>query len=116
MKYMLLLHGDSGAWNAMGSAAQEAWMGAHAAAEAEARRRGIYLGCEALKPATSARFVRVRSGKTITTDGAFAESKELLGGYYLLDCPTEQDALEIAAMIPDATNGFIEVRAINEDV
>jgi hypothetical protein len=107
MKYILLLHGDA--------AAQGAWMETHAAAEAEARRRRIYVGCEALRPATPARFVRVRSGKAITTDGAFAESKELLGGYYLLDCPAEQDALDIAAMIPDATNGFIEVRAIDED-
>jgi hypothetical protein len=116
MKYMLLLHGDPAAWDAMDAAAQEAWMGAHANAEAEARRRGVYVGCEALKPAATARFVRVRSGKAITTDGAFAESKELLGGYYLLDCPSEQDALDIAVMIPDARTGYIEVRAINEDV
>ena len=114
MRFMLLLNGDREAWNRLSEPEREDWMEAHAVAEAEARRRGIYLGCEALEPAKSSRFVRVRNGKPVVTDGPHAETKEQFGGYYLLDCKDADEAMEIAAMIPDARTGFIEVRPIIE--
>ena len=104
MRYLLLLHGDPGHWDTLDEAQQSSWMRSHAEAEAEARRRGVYLSCQALRPVSTAQFVRVRSGKSIVTDGAFVESKEQLGGYYLLDCQSAADALEIAADICVFTN------------
>jgi hypothetical protein len=67
---------------------------------------------EALQPTTTAKTVRVRDGKAITTDGPFVESHEQIGGFYLIDCNDLDEALEIAARIPDAKNGTIEVRPV----
>ena len=74
---------------------------------------GVSTGLgEALLPTTMATTVRVRDGKTITTDGPFAETKEQLGGFYLLDCKDIDEALKYAAMIPGAKKGSIEVRPL----
>ena len=70
------------------------------------------MAADALQPTTTATSVRVRDGKTITTDGPFAETKEQLGGYYLLDCKDLDEALEFAAKIPGAKIGSIEVRPV----
>ena len=67
-----------------------------------------------LEPTPTATSVRVRSGETIATDGPFAETKEQLGGFYLLDCESREEALELAAKIPHASMGTIEVRAVPE--
>ncbi len=74
--------------------------------------RKLLQGGEALQSVTTATCVRVRDGKTVITDGPFAETKEQLGGFYLLDCPNLDLALEMAAKIPGATHGTIEVRPI----
>jgi hypothetical protein len=76
--------------------------------------RGAYLGGEALEPSASATTVRVRDGKVSTTDGPFAETKEQLGGYYLLDCADLDEAINLAGKIPGARSGAIEVRPILE--
>jgi hypothetical protein len=76
--------------------------------------RGAYLGGEALEPSSSATTVRVRDGKVSTTDGPFAETKEQLGGYYLLNCADLDEAIELAGKIPAARSGAIEVRPILE--
>jgi hypothetical protein len=76
--------------------------------------RGAMLGGEALEPSTAATTVRVRDGKVSTTDGPFAETKEQLGGYYLLDCKDLDEAIDLAAKIPGARWGAIEVRPILE--
>jgi hypothetical protein len=73
---------------------------------------GVYLGGEALQPISTATSVRVRSGKVLTTDGPFAETKEQLGGYYLLDCKDLDQALQLAAEIPSSATGTVEVRPI----
>lgn len=65
-----------------------------------------------LEPTATATSVRVRSGDTIATDGPFAETKEQLGGFYLLDCESREEALDLAAKIPHASSGTIEVRAV----
>lgn len=73
---------------------------------------GYYKGGEALKPVATAKTVRVRNGEAITTDGPFAETREQLGGYYLVDAPDLETAISIAKRIPSAKTGSIEVREI----
>jgi hypothetical protein len=74
--------------------------------------KGYFKAGEALQPTPTATTVRVREGKTVTTDGPYAETKEQLGGFYLVDCPTIDEAIEAAARIPGALHGSIEVRPI----
>jgi len=76
------------------------------------RKSGHYLGCNRLQPADTAVTVRVRDGKLMTTDGPFAETKEQLGGYYLVDAKDLDEAIALAARIPAARTGSIEVRPI----
>jgi hypothetical protein len=80
----------------------------------EIRSRNAMQGGEALQPTSTATTVRVRDGKTLVTDGPFAETKEALGGFYLLDVKDLDEALELAAKIPGAQWGAIEVRPIWE--
>ena len=78
----------------------------------EMTERGVLQGGERLRPTTDATTVRVRSGETLTSDGPFAETKEQVGGFYLVDCKDLDEAIEIAAKIPGAARGSIEVRPI----
>ena len=78
----------------------------------ELRRAGAYVAGDALQPTDTARSVRVRDGERTVTDGPFAETREVLGGYYLVDVESEEEALEWAAKIPSARFGTIEVRRI----
>ena len=78
------------------------------------RQRGAFLGGDALQPTSTATTLRVRDGKLTTTDGPFAETKEQLGGYYELQCKDLDEAVELAARIPGARFGAIEVRPIME--
>jgi hypothetical protein len=74
--------------------------------------KGYHLAGEALYPTHDATTVRVRDGKTITTDGPFAETKEQLGGYYLVDCPSLDEAIEASAKMPVGPDGSVEIRPI----
>jgi hypothetical protein len=76
------------------------------------RDTGQFEAGEALQPTSTATTVRVENGRTITTDGPFAETKEQLGGFYLVDCRDIDEAIELAARIPGATHGSIEIRPI----
>ena len=78
----------------------------------DVNRNGVMRGANRLRPISTATTVRVRNGKTATTDGPFAETKEQLGGYYLLDCKDLDEAIAYAAKIPSAKYGSIEVRPI----
>ena len=78
----------------------------------DVQKKNLMLGSNALQPVATATTVRVRGGKTETTDGPFAETKEQLGGYYLLDCKDLDQAIEYAARIPSAKNGSVEVRPV----
>jgi hypothetical protein len=78
----------------------------------ECRDRGVYVAGEALQNIASATTVRVRDGQTLTTDGPFAETKEALGGFYLLECRDLDEALEFAARCPAAALGSVEVRPV----
>lgn len=79
----------------------------------ECRRRGAFVAADPLRPVHTATTVRVRNGQTLMTDGPFAETHEQLGGYCILDCPSLDDALELAALAPMAYEGSVEVRPID---
>ena len=79
------------------------------------KTKGHFVGANRLKPASTATTVRVRDGKTIVTDGPFAETKEQIGGYYLIDAKNLDQAIQIASRIPGAQRGCVEVRAVADD-
>jgi hypothetical protein len=89
-------------------------MAAYNAFTQEIIDRGLFKGGEALQPTTTATTVRVRDGETVTTDGPFAETKEALGGFYLVDAADLDEAIEVAAKMPGAARGSIEVRPVFE--
>jgi hypothetical protein len=113
MLYMLLIYANEDEWTSFSEAAQAAVMRDHERLEADLRTAGKYKGCGALQPTDSATTVRVRSGKTLLSDGPFAETKEQFGGYYLVDAKDLDDAIVIAARIPTACNGSVEVRPVH---
>jgi hypothetical protein len=110
MKYMALIYGDENREQTMTPDDYKTEMDAYYAFGAKAGERAV--AGEALHPTRTAKTVRVRDGQVLTTDGPFAETKEQLGGYYILECDNLDEALEIASWIPGAKNGSIEVRPI----
>lgn len=78
------------------------------------RERGVLLSAEALQPTDTAATVRVRNGKIVVTDGPFAETKEQLAGFYLVDAHDLNEAIQIASKIPPAREGSVEVRPVRE--
>jgi hypothetical protein len=117
MRYMLLIYTNEAAREAMSPEERERIRGGHRAVMDETRRRGILGGAEPLEPTSTATTVRMQSGKVLITDGPFAETKEQLAGYYILDCKDLDEALEWAARIPTACGGgtgCVEVRPIRE--
>lgn len=111
-QYMLLIYDAESAWQDMSEEEQSQVMGEYFAYTEALRASGAYVSGEALQPTTTARAVRVRDGERAVTDGPFAETKEILGGYYLVDVASEEEALEWAARIPSARWGTIEVRPV----
>jgi hypothetical protein len=112
MRYTLLIYTDQNLYEKMSPEETQALMAAYNAFGE--RFKDKIKGSEALLPTPSATTVRVREGKTLTTDGPFAETKEQLGGYYLVTCDNLDEAIQIAAQIPDAVRGSIEVRPVME--
>ena len=112
MKYALLLYADEATWDDLDPEAQGEVMAQHGAATEAMQAAGAYLGGEALSSTTTARTLRLRDGKPIVTDGPFIEAKEALGGFYLVDCPSIDEALDFAARIPEARTGGVEVRPV----
>jgi hypothetical protein len=114
MKYMLLCYDDEQAWEQAGQAALEAAMQEAVELTHELAAKGQYLQAAPLEPVAMATSVRVRHGKPVVTDGPFAETREVLGGYYLIDVPQLQDAIRIAERHPGARVGTVEIRPILE--
>lgn len=112
MKYLLMIAIDEKLRDAMAQDEMDALVKEHFALGDELRSRGQLLASEALESARSATTVRVRGGKPSTTDGPFAETKEQLGGFYLIEAPDLDRALEVAARIPSARMGSVEVRPV----
>jgi hypothetical protein len=114
MRYILLISTDESSYLARSPEEAEATMAEYAAFMEEVAGRGVLLGGERLRPTTDATTVRVRDGEVLTSDGPFAETKEQVGGYFLVDCKDLDEAIEVAAKIPSARDGSIEVRPIWE--
>jgi hypothetical protein len=114
MKYLLMIYEDEASYEGQTEEAMFTMMAAYDAYTAALREAGVFLGGEALQPVRTATTVRVRDGRAVTTDGPFAETKEQLGGYYLIDAKDLDDAIAWAAKIPASTTGSIEVRPLME--
>ena len=114
MRYLCLIYDDESKWGTMPKAEADAMMGEYFAFTDGIKKSGHHLGGEALQPTQTATTVRVRQGKISSTDGPFAETKEQLGGYYLINARDLNDAIQIASRIPSARTGSIEVRPIME--
>lgn len=113
MRYLLMIY-EVDRDGEVAREAMEADLARYAAFTQETRRRDAYRAGEALEPTNTATTVRIRDGKTFVTDGPFAETKEFLGGFYLLECRDLDEAIELAAMIPAAERGSVEIRPIWE--
>ncbi|HEV3226487.1 MAG TPA: YciI family protein [Acidimicrobiales bacterium] len=111
MKYMLLIYSDPTAWN---PADGDKIMGEYMAFTQEIMDSGEMVAGDPLQGSETATTVRQRDGKRTTTDGPFAETKEVLGGYYIVDVKDLDRAIELAAKIPDSRTGSVEVRPVME--
>jgi hypothetical protein len=112
MKYLCLVYSEEAKLNAMPASEFEVFADEHIAVDEELKQSGHSILAEALQPAHTAKTVRVRDGKPFTTDGPFAETKEQLGGFYLIEARDFDEAVEVAARIPSARLGSIEVRPL----
>jgi len=110
MQYLLMIYSEEKAWIGISQADQAAMMAGYMAFGKEFA--GAIRGGNALQPVATAKTVAVRDGKSLATDGPFAETKEQLGGYYLVEAVSMEEALAIAAKIPGAAYGRVEVRPI----
>ena len=114
MNYMLLIYSPEAIEAEMSGdpARLQAYMDEYNAFTKEVRDRGVFVAGEALHPTNTATTIRLRDGQKTVTDGPFAETKEQLGGFYIVNCQNLDEALEYAAKIPGARHGSIEVRPV----
>ena len=112
MQYLLLIYENEAQAMAMAPEAQGKVFEEYKLFTEDIVKSGKFKGGDALEPVATATSVRVKDGKTVTTDGPFAETKEQLGGYYLVDATDLDEAIAIAAKIPAARTGTVEVRPI----
>ncbi len=112
MKYMLLIYGDSERWGQLSDAEKEGWMGEYFGFTQTIVDAGEMVAGDPLQGIETATTVTIIDGERLVTDGPFAETREALGGYYIVDVADLDRALELAAMIPDARTGKVEVRPV----
>jgi hypothetical protein len=112
MRYALLIYANEQDWANQSEEQAQTQFQDYMAFTKDIVDRGIMKSGEALQPTSTATTVRVRNGETLSTDGPFAETKEQLGGYYVVECKDLDEAIEVAARIPDVRGGSIEVRPI----
>lgn len=112
MHYAMLIYTDEAQEAQVPPAEMEAVMGQYFAFTEGVKTAGTYVAGEALQPTQTATTVRVREGATLTTDGPFAETREQLGGFYILNCKDLDEAITLAAKIPGAAVGSVEIRPI----
>ena len=111
MKYMLLIYADEQAWT---EAEREQCYGESTQLAHQLKSQGQYLAAAPLQPVSTATSVKVRNGKRLVTDGPFAETREQLGGYFLVDAKNLDEAMDIAGRIPGARKGTVEIRPVVE--
>jgi hypothetical protein len=111
MKYMLLIYSDEQVWT---ESEREHCFAESVQLTHELQAKGQYLGASPLHGVATATSVQIRGGKRLVTDGPFAETREQLGGYFLVEAKDLDEAIEIAAMIPGARKGTVEVRPVLE--
>jgi hypothetical protein len=112
MQYMLLIYGTGEAWDALSDEEREAAYQEYFAVSNDLREQGKMVSANELQPTSTATTVTVRGGDTVVTDGPFAETKEALGGYYLIEADSLDEAIEWAARIPSSRTGKVEVRPV----
>src|SRR5688500_14678293 len=112
MKYLCLIYDEESKMAGMSKSDLDAMMGEYYAFTEGIKKSGHYVSGEALEPVGTATTVRVRNGKLATTDGPFAETKEQLGGYYLIEAKDLNEAIQVAGKIPSARVGSVEVRPV----
>ena len=116
MRYVMLICSPEQAFEAFSPEEQTEGLSGYIAFGEEMGKRGVLTGGERLRPTSDATTVRVSNGEVVTTDGPFAETKEQIGGFYLVDCKDLDEAIEIASKIPAAKDGYgsVEVRPVWE--
>lgn len=114
MKYMLLIYHEEQAWDSYMEAQRQEIYGEYRELMQDLVTNGQFLAGDELQPAATARSVQVRDGKALVTDGPFAETREQLGGFFLIEAEDMDEALRIAGRIPSARTGSIEVRPAME--
>ena len=112
MQYLLLIYGNEAAMRSASKEAAGQMMAAYAAYTEAMKKAGAYVGANRLQPTSTATTVRAPNGKSSVLDGPYAETKEQLGGYYLIEAKDVDEALKIAERIPSARYGSIEVRPV----
>ena len=112
MKYLLLIYESEGAFESMSEAEQGKIFQEYMDYTNGIKKAGHYISGEALQPISTATTVRVKNGKTLTTDGPFAETREQLGGFYMVEARDLDEAIKLATGIPAVRTGSIEVRPI----
>jgi hypothetical protein len=112
MQYLLLIHDDEAQWGSFSEEVRNAYMQEYFAYTNELRESGALVTASQLQPSATATTLEVRDGEVLTTDGPFAETKEQLGGFYLIDVDSEEEAVAWAAKIPSARSGKIEIRPL----
>ncbi len=116
MQYILLLHVDESGWTRLSKAQQEQGIAAYMAYSEALTKAGVLLGTNRLQPSSAAATVRITDGKTRVLDGPYADTKEQLGGIYIIDVPDLDAALSWAARCPAASHGVVEVRPLMNHV
>jgi hypothetical protein len=114
MRYMLLCYDDEQAWENAGETALHEAMDEAVQLTHQLNAKGQYVMASPLHPTSTATSVRVRDGKRLVTDGPFAETREILGGFYLIDAKDLDEAIGIAARHPGARHGTVEIRPVME--
>jgi hypothetical protein len=112
MQYMLLIYGEENLWTSRTEEDLQALYAGYGKLTGELRAQGKLLAGDELQSIATATTVQVRQGETLVSDGPFAETKEVLGGYYVVEAESLDEAIEWAAKIPDAQDGKIEIRPV----
>lgn len=114
MRYVCLIYGDSDVFDALSAQEAEALVDEHLAYDDTLRERGQWVTAEAMQGPETAKLVRMREGRISATDGPFAETKEQIGGVFVIEAATPDEAIEIAGRIPSARLGTVELRPVRD--